>query len=161
MTYIEQRRQHILNDRPLPEKKRYVIPKQSEKRKAKLKEQKEAGTDNSIDRWFDYHIEHSKMFCENCLTDLSHYSYEDWRASQHHIIEKSKTNGCPSVAGELDNHMVLGKWCCHHKLTGTPNNIQYMERGFRIAKERFELFKNKILESEKSKIPTVFQNIPK
>ena len=41
--YMRNRLAFIESGRPLPEKKKYVIPKVSEKRKAKINEQKEAG----------------------------------------------------------------------------------------------------------------------
>lgn len=63
MSYIEQRRQHILNGRPLPEKKKYSIPKVSEKRKQKINEQKEAGTDADMDKFFEAM---RKKMCGTC-----------------------------------------------------------------------------------------------
>lgn len=134
---------------------RKPIPRWSQKRLARMKEEKENKTDIGLDKWFEYHIEHSKMICENCGKDLSNYSYEDWRASQHHIIEKSKINGCPSVSCELDNHAVLGKWCCHAQWHTSQANAIKMPV-FKTAKQRFELFKNKIAEEERRKIPQMF-----
>jgi|SRR6516164_9939789 hypothetical protein len=51
MTYIEQRRAFIQAGRPLPEKKKYVIKKVSDKRKQKLKDA--ANNDENLDKWFE------------------------------------------------------------------------------------------------------------
>lgn len=114
--------------------------------------------DNSaLKNWFKFHMINSKMECENCGADLSHYNETDWKGSQHHIIEKSGTNGCPSISTELSNHGVLGKWCCHPQWHTSYANAEKMPF-FKIAKERFKLFKDKIIESEKRHIPEIFLN---
>ena len=76
----------------------------------------------------------SKKVCENCGKDLNHYSDEDWFGSQHHIIEKSKINGCPSVATVLENHGVLCKWDCHAQWHTSQSNAEKMPF-FKIAKK--------------------------
>lgn len=108
-----------------------------------------------LKNWFKFHMINSKMECENCGADLSHYNENDWKGCQHHIIEKSGVNGCPSVSTELLNHGVLGKWCCHSQWHSSYSNAQKMPF-FKIAEQRFELFKNKISEDEKKKIPECF-----
>lgn len=114
--------------------------------------------DNSaLKNWFKFHMINSKMKCENCGADLSHYNETDWKGSQHHIIEKSGVNGCPSVSTNLLNHGVLGKWCCHSQWHTSYANAVKMPF-FKIAKERFELFKDKIIESERKHIPEVLLN---
>lgn len=52
--YLNQRQQHIFNDRPLPEKKSYKIKPISDKRAAKLKQQKDqlAGDETEKEKWF-------------------------------------------------------------------------------------------------------------
>ena len=113
--------------------------------------------DVDLKNWFRFHMINSKMQCENCGADLSSYNEKDWKGSQHHIIEKSGVNGCPSVATEILNHGVLGKWCCHSQWHTSYFNAQKMPF-FKIAKERFDLFKNKIREEELNKIPECFLN---
>lgn len=108
-----------------------------------------------LELWFRYHMVNSKRICENCGSDLSHYNDADWKGSQHHIIDKSGINGCPSVSTNRLNHGVLGKWCCHSKWHTSYSNAIKMPF-FKIAKARFELFKDQIKDSEKSKIPDVF-----
>jgi hypothetical protein len=116
---------------------------------------------SALREWFKYHAANSERKCENCGADLSSYSDADWRACQHHLIDKSPTNGCPSVAAVLENHGVLCKWGkgdsggCHslwHSSYETASKMPF----FKIAKERFEKFKHLISEEEKRKIPRVF-----
>lgn len=111
--------------------------------------------DEDVSEWFRFHMEHSVKRCENCGADLSNYKEKDWRGSQHHIIEKSEINGCPSVAAEILNHGVLGKWCCHSQWHTSWDNAQKMPF-FSIAKDRFETFKHLIHKSEQRKIPNCF-----
>jgi len=51
--YLKKRQEHILQGRPLKVKEKKGIAKVSEKRKAKLAEQKESGSDKSLDQWFN------------------------------------------------------------------------------------------------------------
>jgi hypothetical protein len=51
--YLKKRQDHINAGRPLPEKKKYSIPKKSEKRIEKEKEQRESGGDSSLDLFYD------------------------------------------------------------------------------------------------------------
>ena len=111
--------------------------------------------DKGLQDWFRFHMVNSEMKCENCGADLSHYNEKDWKGSQHHIIDKSGVNGCSSVSKELKNHGVLGKWCCHSQWHTSYENAQKMAF-FKIAKERFELFKDKISPDEWKKIPKCF-----
>jgi hypothetical protein len=111
-----------------------------------------------LKNWFRFHMLNSKMECENCGADLSHYNDNDWKGSQDHIIEKSVKNGCPSIATVLENHCVLGKWCgCHGQKHTSNLNLSKMKI-FPELKRRFELFKDKIIEVEKHKIPECFLN---
>lgn len=116
---------------------------------------------SALIEWFKYHAANSERKCENCGADLSSYNDADWRACQHHLIDKSPTNGCPSVAAVLENHGVLCKWGkgdaggCHslwHSSYETASKMPF----FKIAKERFEKFKHLIAEEERRKIPSVF-----
>lgn len=117
------------------------------------KEKKEDSNGDLLNSWFLFHMKFSKRVCENCDADLSRYNESDWRGSQHHIIEKSKINGCPSVATDIRNHGVLGKWCCHSQWHTSYENAKKMPF-FKIAKARFKQFEEDIL--ERRKIPQVF-----
>lgn len=105
--------------------------------------------------WFKYHTENSPRICENCKKFLTHYSVLDWRNSQHHIIPKSHESGCPSVAAELNNHMVLCRWECH-TLWHSSYKVAAKMPCFPLAKARFETFKHLIVVDEIKKIPDCF-----
>lgn len=105
-----------------------------------------------LQEWFNYHMSINEKRCENCKTSLRHYNRLDWYGSQHHIIEKHL---CPSVATNYDNHMVLGKWCCHGQFHSSYMNAQKM-LCFPLAVERFQLFKDKIALNEVKNIPDCF-----
>ncbi|MEO7048896.1 MAG: hypothetical protein ABI091_26575 [Ferruginibacter sp.] len=110
---------------------------------------------NELKLWFYYHMNNSPKVCENCKADLSHYNEKDWYGSQDHIIEKSGLNGCPSVSCVLDNHCVLGKWCCHSQKHTSNFNLSKMAV-FPLMKERFSKFGHLISENELKKIPEIF-----
>ena len=85
-----------------------------------------------LEMWYKYFMVNAKKECENCEISLAHYNEADWLSSQHHILEKSIF---PSVAGNLNNHMVLGKWCCHGQWHSSFHNANKMTC-FGLAKLR-------------------------
>lgn len=74
--------------------------------------------------WFKTHMERSEKVCENCGSYLGNYNNKDWFDSQHHVLEKSIF---PSVATNIDNHVVLGKWCCHSQWHTSMFNASKMK----------------------------------
>jgi len=104
--------------------------------------------------WFNYFTINAIRICENCDASLSHYNDEDWFGSQHHILEKSKF---PSVAGNLNNHMVLGKWCCHSQWHTSMLNASKMQC-FYLAKHRVQKLLPKLTEAELNKVDPLFLN---
>lgn len=122
--------------------------------KAKKKRENDVeGKAKALAEWFAYHRLNAVRVCENCGLSLERYSEQDFRSSLHHIIDKSPINGCPSVAAVLENHGVLGLYCCHGQWHTSYENAQKMPF-FAIAKKRFETFKHLIV--EKRKIPQCF-----
>lgn len=112
-----------------------------------------------LNDWFKYHMDNAERVCENCGADLRHYNDKDWRSCQDHIIEKSKINGCPSVAAELSNHCVLGLWClCHGQKHTSHYNLSKMNI-FSELKKRFKTFEHLIKEEERRKIPDIFYSL--
>lgn len=102
-----------------------------------------------LDLWFKYQMTVNKKICSNCGASLEHYSENDWKGSQHHIVDKAL---CPSVAAHPQNHLVLGRWCmCHNQWHTSFDNSSKM-KVFPLAKEKFKLFKNDIAEDELSKV---------
>jgi len=141
MSYLEQRRKFIEEGRPLPPKKRYVIPKKSAKRIQKEKEQgvevikpKKAGFfhANKVDDVLENEPEFKTSikakkemdafwkYAESVI-DKKPYCWEcgdfisknDYRAATAHIFPKSIFE---SVASNKWNFLVLGARCgCHDK----------------------------------------------
>lgn len=103
---------------------------------------------NKLSLWFKYQMQVSKKVCENCGADLSHYNENDWFSSHHHIIEKSL---CGSVASHPQNHIVLGKWCCHSQVHTSWLNLSKMHC-YEEMKKRFNMFRGDISEKELSKL---------
>lgn len=95
-----------------------------------------------LDVWFDYHMNNSKKVCENCGADLKHYSRKDWYGSQHHVLEKSIFH---SVKTNLDNHLVLGRWCCHpqwHTSMLNASKMKIFPKAEEIVNKLYPLLKN-------------------
>jgi len=115
--YQKLRAAHIANDRPLPPKKNYQIPKKSEKRKAKEKEQREAGGDNALDIWFEDRRKEMKGVCCLCGGKTEKDNDETYRRSIHHLFEKRPAM-FPSVATHPDNSLELCFWnnSCHQNI---------------------------------------------
>lgn len=51
--YLKHRQDHINAGRPIPEKKKYSLKPVGEKRKAKLEEQKNSGSDSAVDLFYE------------------------------------------------------------------------------------------------------------
>lgn len=87
--YLRKRQQYILQGRPLPEKKNYSIPKKSEKRKQKELEQKAAGGDNGMDKFFEKMRKRMIGTCQcGCARKSSKMEDDHYRASICHIFPK-------------------------------------------------------------------------
>jgi hypothetical protein len=105
------------------------IKKQQEK--AEQKKERETSGDFTLDKWFDHFMKVSEAVCAECgmRADWLLQPQADpkkaeayrliWRACQAHILPKKKRFGFPSLATNLDNHIILfpswgGHLCgCH------------------------------------------------
>lgn len=106
--YLKKRQEHINAGRPLAQKKSYSIPKKSEKRIAKEKEQRESGGDNALDLWFDARRKEMKGVCVLCGGKSEKHNDATYRRSIHHLFDK-KPSLYPSVATNPDNWLEV----CH------------------------------------------------
>lgn len=87
--FLKKRQEHILAGRPLAQKKSYSIPKKSEKRKAKEREQAEQGTDGSMDKFFEKMRKRMVGVCQcGCSRKSSKMEDDHYRASICHIFPK-------------------------------------------------------------------------
>lgn len=127
-SYLEKRREHIQNGRPLKEKKKYYIPKVSKKRAEQLKKDKESGTKPvgklELDKWFDDIRKHETaitgygvcMECNQC------FSLAYFRHATAHLLPKKLFT---SVATHPLNYLILGAGCgCHEKTHRIDKFIQ-------------------------------------
>lgn len=110
--FHKKRQEHIFNSRPLPVKKTYSIPKKSEKRIAKEKEQKEAGTDIEMDLWFIARRREMKNRCLFCGAKTERDNDDTHRRSIAHLLPKRPLakGGFPSVRATEHNWIEL----CHY-----------------------------------------------
>ena len=85
-----------------------------------------------LDLWFMAKMKESPRKCQNCNKDLSNLNDTDWKGSQHHILEKSIFK---SVKTHPNNHLVLGRWCCHPQVHTSMKNASKMNV-FSLANEK-------------------------
>lgn len=166
--YMRKRLENINAGRPLPEKPKFrKIAPISEKRAKKLKEQQEAsrkGDKTELEKYFEHHMANSVPTCEECGFSapwLLQPKYEKlWKACQAHIAPKKK-GMFPSLAGVLENHLVLfpswgGHLCgCHSFFDSNWYNASTMK----VWPKAVAIFKTKLYhlipENEKKNIPEV------
>lgn len=163
--FLKKRMQHILDDRPLPEKKVYRLKPVSPKRAAKIAAQKSelGGEPTDLEKWFTHFMEISEPVCAECgmrADWLKQPGYEKlWQACQAHILPKKKNYGFPSLATNLDNHIVLfpswgGHLCgCHGFYDSNWYNATTMKIWDKVVKRFNEKLFAKIPEHEKKNIP--------
>lgn len=156
----------------------YRIPKKSEKKKqrekedaALLKEAREMGKplEGDLDQWFQDRMKENEPVCMECgfrADWLLLPEYEKiWKACQAHILPKKKSQ-FPSVATNPLNHLVLfpswgGHLCgCHGFYDSGWYNATTM-KVWPKAVEKFQQFKDSIAQKERYKIPEQFtKNTP-
>lgn len=105
---MQKRLDFVNAGRPLKEKKRYTIPKVSEKRKKKLAEQNVSG-DSALDIWFEERRREMTGKCFFCGGKTEKHNDDTYRCSIHHLFEKRETM-FPSVATHPENALEL----CHY-----------------------------------------------
>lgn len=130
--YMKKRMQHILSDRPLPEKKKYKLKPVSDKRAAKIAAAKKerGGEETEQEKWYRVIMENETPRCwetgewigkpdKQKLID-DHPEWDDaeveaafkkaqfgWHGSIAHVLPKSDY---PSVATHPQNYMILKMW---------------------------------------------------
>ncbi len=106
MSYLDERRAFIADDRPIKEKKKYVIPKVSKKRAAKIEQQKDMA---KLDEEFYKEVyAASPHVCQNCGVKLPKTPFN---FMFHHLLEK---RNYPQFRHTPENIVIL---CllCHSK----------------------------------------------
>ena len=113
-------------------------------------------SDRDLEKWFEYvaTIIRQDPRCWNCRNQIPPAFY---RMSSAHIIPKRKDYGCPSVATHPLNFLVLGPQCCHPLYDRSWDDAEKMPV-FKLAKQRFKLFADKIAPEEAKNVPDCFYN---
>lgn len=100
--------------KPVKEKKAYVIPKVSEKKKKEMAEEKAAGSDKALDIWFEDRRKELTGKCCICGGPTCKNDEQFYRASIGHLLPKRK-NMFPSIATNKHNFLEFCFWKnnCH------------------------------------------------
>lgn len=161
--FLKRRMQHILDDRPIPDKKIYRLRKVSPKRAAKIEAQKGLVVDPN--EFFAYHMKNAVPWCMECHMEapwlLDPNYAKVWRACQAHILPKKKEYGFPSLRDNLENHLVLfpsfgGKLCgCHGFYDSSWYNASTMKIWPFVIQTFIDLYPQ-IPQNERKNIPEVF-----
>jgi hypothetical protein len=116
-------------------KKFYSIPKISPKRKAKLKEQREAGADNEMNLFFEAMRKKCKGRCLFCNSGTTYKNEELWRIAIAHLLEKSKFI---SIATHESNWVELCM-SCHRSFDDGTISWEFIKDSFEWSKIKEQL----------------------
>lgn len=155
--YLNQRRQHIENGRPLKPKKKYSIPKVSKKRAAQIAAERErrGGGDTELQAWYKKIQKQLTGVCSRCgaVYDKKNLSYAI--CSTAHILAKREAM-FPSVATHPLNWVELSPFCgCHDwfdKKASWPEILADPKIGELVA-DRFVAVEPDIAAHERHRIP--------
>lgn len=147
--YLQQRQEHILKGRPLPEKKVYSINKVSEKRKQKLKEQESQGTENAMDKFFEDARNKMVGVCQcGCAQKSQKNDDTFYRFCICHIFPKRLF---PSIATHPLNWVERTFWGGHHTNFDEQGMDKWpMMADFEDIKERFHILAPLLTDEERS-----------
>lgn len=116
--YMKKRMQHILNDRPLPDKKITRIKPVSDKRAKKIAAAKDENGDTDLVRFFKSAMKRMTGHCMNCHARTETNVYSAAIFCICHILDKRDTM-CPSVKTHPCNWIELCPDC--HREFDTPH----------------------------------------
>ncbi len=122
-----------------------AIQSQPSKYKQSIIEKVDKEEKDALIEWFRYWMANAEMRCENCGEPLTHYGIKAWHGSQHHILEKGLF---PSVQSELQNHAVIGFYCCHQQWHTNYQNAMKMPI-WRVCVQRVQPILHLVQESHK------------
>lgn len=144
--------------RPLKDKKKYTIPKVSEKRKAKEKEQREAGGDDGLDKFFEKMRKRMVGVCQcGCARKSSKFEDDHYRASICHIFPKRIFK---SIATNELNWVERNFWeGCHSNLDNQSITKWVNMADWDDIKERFHELSPLLTDEERAS--KFYQNLEK
>lgn len=140
MTYLEQRRAYIDAGRPLKTKKPYSIKKISDKRAAKIKEQRLAGTDSEMDLFFKSMRKTMKGRCLFCGADTLKKDDDKFHFSLAHLLPKATFK---SIATHPSNIIEL---CFYNNSCHTNFDAGMITWEFIKDSKEWEIIKEQLLE---------------
>lgn len=167
--YLRKRQEHINAGRPIPEKKKYKIPAISEKRKAKMAAEKEAGTKPpgklELDKWFqDIMLRHTKSYSGGggafCMECGAFIPVQFMRHATAHLLPKKLFK---SVATHELNYLIL---CagngCHYKTDRVDKfvTLKMWPEAARRIKEMIPLLPFDELKHLSGQLMTALENTP-
>ncbi len=142
--YLQHRRNHILGGRKTPEKKQYSLKPVSDKKKEKLKKEKEEQGESGLDNFFEAMRPKMKNKCLFCGGSTMKNDDEKYRFSIAHLLPKRPVNkgGFPSVATNKDNWIELCYYnnSCHTNFDNGKISWEFI----RDSKE-WDIVKEKLL----------------
>lgn len=159
--YMKYRMRHIHDGRPLPEKKKYTIPKVSKKREQKLKEQKEArGGENSVmDLFYQKMRKRLVGVCQcGCGRKSSKHEDDHYRSSICHLFPKRIFK---SIATHELNWVERNFWeGCHSNMDNRSMDLWVNFADWEDIKERFHVLSPLLTDEErKTKFYNHFQKL--
>ena len=156
--FLKRRMQHILDSRPLAEKKTYRLNKVSPKRAAKIEAQKASG-DSILDLWFEARRKEMTERCALCSGPTEKHNDETYRRSIHHLFDKRPTM-FPSVATHEDNWLEVCFFgnSCHTNIHNGTISWQLLRDSaeWSMILEKFLKVYPYIAPEERSRVPDVF-----
>ena len=107
---------------------------------------------DALAMWFKEKMKNSPRVCQNCGKSLLGLSDTDWKGSQHHVLFKEHFK---SVKSHPNNHLVLGRWCCHPIVHTSHENAAKMAV-FPKAKEIVISLLSELTKEELRRIPKIY-----
>lgn len=108
--------------------------------------------ENDLAAWFKDKMKNSPRVCQNCGKSLLGLNDTDWMGSQHHVLYKEHFK---SVKSHPNNHLVLGKFCCHTQIHTSHENAAKMDI-FPKAKEIVISLLSELTKEELRRIPKIY-----
>lgn len=150
--YLQKRMQHILDDRPLPEKKKYSLKPISDKRRKKMEEQKQARSNEPTEKekWFDERRPELTGRCKcGCGKPSSKNEDEYFRSSIAHVFPQRLF---PSIAKHPKNFVERSYWNgCHANMDNRSMEWWPQFEDWNDIKEKFWILAPLLTAQERAK----------
>ena len=153
--YLNQRRQWKQFGKPKEEKPVYQLRKKSLKKLAEEAEDRESGTDEAMDKWFEARRKEMTGKCQFCGGKTEKSNDETYRRSIAHLLPK-RPNQFPSVKTHPDNWLELCFWnpSCHTNFDSGMISMELLHDSaeWKIIADKFRKIYPHIVEAERKNI---------